>query len=59
MTITIIKIVVLFCFLIIPLTGPSKRREVIYKRSDKTIIALSNYAINEDGDLEKVSAKRS
>jgi hypothetical protein len=53
MELTALRILVLLCFLIIPLRGPSKRRKVGYKRPDKTIIC-SKYGINENGDLEKV-----
>ncbi len=53
MAITIIKVVVLLCFLIIPLRGPAKRRETRHKRPEKTIVC-SNYGINERGELEEM-----
>jgi hypothetical protein len=53
MVITIIKVVVLLCFLIIPLRGPAKRRETGHKRPDKTVVC-SNYGINERGELEEM-----
>lgn len=53
MELTVLRLVVLLCFLIIPLRGPSKRRRIGYKRPDKTI-TCSTYGINENGDLEKV-----
>jgi hypothetical protein len=51
--ITMIKIVILFCFLIIPLRGPTKRRENNHQRPDKTV-TCSNYGINEHGELEEL-----
>jgi hypothetical protein len=54
MAITIIKLIILFCFLILPLTGPSKRRGKISRNDpDKTLIH-SSYGINENGELEEL-----
>ncbi len=54
--ITLIKVVVLFCFLIIPLRGPAKRRDNNHQESEKTI-SCSNYGINEHGELEEIFNK--
>jgi hypothetical protein len=56
MMITLIKVVVLFCFLIIPLRGPAKRRDNNRQRSEK-MITCSNYGINERGELEEIFNK--
>ncbi len=53
MAITILQVVVLLCILIIPLRGPSKRKEPWGYRMGKTI-KRSEYGVNEDGELEKV-----
>ena len=53
MMITLIKVVVLFCFLIIPLRGPAKRRDNNHQESEKTI-SYSIDGINEQGELEKI-----
>jgi hypothetical protein len=53
MEITALKLVVLLCFLMLPLMGSSKRRKIIYKRPDRTVMC-SNYVINEDGELEEI-----
>jgi len=56
MTIMIIKIVVLLCVLIIPLRGPSKRREG-ENTGKESITVNSNYGINEYGEIEKIFNK--
>ena len=55
MTFTIIKIAILLCVLIIPMRGPSRRKETIAVRPEKTIIS-SNYGVNENGFLEEINA---
>lgn len=51
MLVAIMKILVFLCILIIPLRGPSRRRESPLNQS-KTETEYSNYAINEKGGLE-------
>ena len=53
MMITIIKVALLLCFLIIPLKGPSKRRDDNHKRPDKSF-TCSKYGINALGELEEI-----
>lgn len=50
MVITIIEIIGLLCILIVPLGGP----RIALKKDHPTDTELSNYFINEDGDLELV-----
>lgn len=54
MMITIMKVFVLLCFLIIPLRGPSKRKETDSKRPNQTTMTHSNYGVNEHGGLEQI-----
>jgi len=56
MIITLVKVVVLFCFLIIPLRGPAKRRDNNHQQSEK-MVSCSNYGINEHGELEEIFNK--
>jgi hypothetical protein len=53
MALTAFKVAMLFCFLIMPLMGPKKRRKINYSRPDKTILS-SSYGINADGELEEL-----
>lgn len=54
MAITILKIIALFCILILPLMGPPKRKTIKYKRPDQTTISI-NYAVNEAGEIEELA----
>ena len=54
MALTALKVAVLFCFLIMPLIGPAKRRKINYSRHDRTIIS-SSYGVNEYGELEELA----
>jgi hypothetical protein len=54
MMITIIKVFVLLCFLIIPLRGPSKRKKTAHERPNQTTETCSNYGVNEHGELEQI-----
>ncbi|HJP64524.1 MAG TPA: hypothetical protein VJ844_13850 [Mucilaginibacter sp.] len=49
---TIIKVVLLLAIIIVPLRGPSKRREHSGKNTEQTTIH-SGYSINENGMLER------
>jgi hypothetical protein len=56
MAIAIFKIIALFCFLILPMIGPSKRKNVKYKQPFKTTIS-TNYAVNKHGEIEELTNK--
>ncbi|WP_091142816.1 hypothetical protein [Mucilaginibacter pineti] len=51
MLVAILKIFIFLCVIIIPLRGPSRRKEdnVSHARQSKT---YSKYAVNENGGLE-------
>ncbi|MGF7079498.1 hypothetical protein [Mucilaginibacter sp. UYCu711] len=54
MALSILKIALLLFILIIPLRGPSKRKESNWNvRLDKSI-RRSKYGVNEDGNLEEL-----
>ena len=53
MVITAIFIIILLCFLVIPLFGPLRKKKDGHCRGKEPEI-LSDYGINEDGDLERV-----
>jgi hypothetical protein len=57
MAITILEIVALFCFLILPLAGPLKKKKPNYKRPDKGPIS-TRYGINEAGEIEQLLNKQ-
>ncbi len=57
MVITILEIVALFCFLILPLAGPLKKKKLNYKQPAMGIIS-KNYAINEAGEIEELLNKQ-
>lgn len=57
MAIIILKIVVLLCFLIIPLRGPSRKKE-IGRNPPHTTSAYSKYAVNEEGYLEEINENK-
>ncbi|MDR6943464.1 hypothetical protein [Mucilaginibacter pocheonensis] len=51
MLVALMKIFIFLCILIVPLRGPSRRREVP-RDSPETITTFSNYGVNEQGRLE-------
>lgn len=51
MLVALMKIFIFLCILIIPLRGPSRRRENKEHTPESTTV-LSKYAINEQGNLE-------
>lgn len=53
MLVAIMKILVFLCILIIPLRGPSRRRESSLNQPQSET-EYSNYAINENGGLEMI-----
>lgn len=57
MAITILEIVALFCFLILPLAGPLKKKKPNYKHPAKGTISTS-YGINEAGEIEELLNKQ-
>lgn len=57
MAIAILEIVALFCFLILPLAVPLKKKKAKYKRPGKGTISTS-YGINEAGEIEELLNKQ-
>lgn len=53
MLVALMKIFIFLCVLIVPLRGPSRRREVPHD-TPQNLITFSNYAVNEQGRLEKI-----
>lgn len=51
MLVAILKICVLLCIIIIPLRGPSRRKETTNNPVEQTK-TFSKYAVNENGGLE-------
>lgn len=55
MAITILKIALLLCVIIVPIRGPSKKREIAKKQHNEKL--YSGYGINEQGELEELVLK--
>jgi hypothetical protein len=55
MLIAIMKVCVFFCILILPLRGPSRRRESTADQTQNAK-AFSKYGVNERGGLEVVKS---
>ena len=51
MLVALMKVFIFLCILIIPLRGPSRRRENKDHISESTTV-FSKYAVNEQGKLE-------
>jgi hypothetical protein len=51
MLVAIMKIFIFLCVLVIPLRGPSRRRETRYNLPEKVKV-FSKYGVNEHGGLE-------
>jgi hypothetical protein len=51
MLVAIMKIFIFLCILIIPLRGPSRRRETRYDLPERAKV-FSKYGVNEQGELK-------
>jgi len=54
MLVAIMKILIFLCILIVPLRGPSRRRETQYNHPESAKI-FSKYSVNEQGRLERIN----
>jgi hypothetical protein len=54
MLVAIMKIFIFLCILIVPLRGPSRRRETKYDQPQSAKI-FSKYSVNEQGRLERIN----
>jgi hypothetical protein len=58
MTLPIIKVFVLLCFLVIAVRGPSRTRRRENSRNHvEQSFTRSNFGVNENGDIEKIPAE--